>query len=160
MSGIVCLTPVIHVPCVRFNKRYYWMFSSSPCSQCLMTEYRTEQRVSSASFPRLFPCFLPRHGSRRTFHHPSPSWSPFLWVHQGIWRACRGDDIGARYYQFAVLARVYAQLSSPCEPPRHHGTKLEGRCFPVSGECPGPSQNQGIKYFPPLYIYIYIYIYI
>ncbi len=31
-SGIVCLTPVIHVPCVRFNKSDYRMFSSSPRS--------------------------------------------------------------------------------------------------------------------------------
>ncbi len=31
-SGIVCLTPVIYVPCVRFNKSDYWMFSSSPRS--------------------------------------------------------------------------------------------------------------------------------
>ncbi len=83
---------------------------------------------------RRFFCFP--FSSRCTFRRPSPSQSPIL----RILRARRSDSIGGRHHQFAVLAR--AQLSSPLGPPRHHGNKLEGRCFPLSGECPGWSQDQ------------------
>ncbi len=37
---------------------------------------------------------------------------------------------GRRHHQHSVLAR--GQLPSPCGPPRHHRTKLEGRGLPVS----------------------------
>ncbi len=51
-----------------------------------------------------------------------------------------GDGAGRHGRQSSVLAR--GQLLSPRGPPRHHRTELERRDLPVSGKCPGPSQNQ------------------
>ncbi len=56
--------------------------------------------------------------------------------------ACTSLDV-----QHSVLAR--GQLPSPSGPPRHHQTKLERRCLPVSGECPG--QNQPAVSVSPAY---------
>ncbi len=119
-------------------------------SSLSVTEYRNQTRSERRPFSPCF-CFilkkflfslffLPRHGSRRTIRCPSPSRSPLLRVCRGILRARCDDGIGGRHHQHSVLAR--GQPPSPRGPPRHHRTKLEGRNLLVSGECPGPSQNQ------------------
>ncbi len=108
-----------------------------------MTEYRNPTKSERHLFPVFcfpflnvfcFPCFFLRHGNRRTIRRPSPSRAPLLRVRRGILRARRGDGIGGRYHQSAVLAR--GQLQSP-----------RGCPWGVSGPEPEPARHQSCLQF-------------
>ncbi len=134
------------------NKYCYLKSSLPPCfpgSPRVWQKTRPNKRKRHPTFPfcfclRVFCCswvfFLPRHGRRLPFRHPSPSGAPLLWLCRGVLQARHGDGMGWCHPQSSVLAR--GQFPSPRGPPRHHWTKLERRDLPVSGKCPGSSQNQ------------------
>ncbi len=138
-----CFTPMLHV-CTP------WIMSLNKfeCSLCLLAACSPADRdripdpnktVSGDSFPRLFfPCFVfliffppPWYRNRCTVRCLSPPGSSVLWVCWGVLQAC--------HPQPSVLA--WGKLPSPCGPPRHNWTELVGGSLPVSGQCPGQSQN-------------------
>ncbi len=169
MSGIVCLTPVIHVPCVRFNKRYYWMFSSSPCSQCLMTEYRTEQRVTPLS-PVYFSCFW------KVFYFPvfshgmeaATRFTTLAHLDLPFFEYTRefGGLAVAMTLEHATINSLFWLVSTlnyhrPVDLPDTTGLSWREGVFRCLGSVRVRVRTRGSNIFPHcMYIYIYIYIYI
>ncbi len=125
----------------------------APSFQCAR-EITWQNSGPTKSKQRLFPPFIFKffeqffvfpfsshgYGDRCSYPRPIPQRSPLLRVRQGILWARRRDGAGRHGRQSSVLAR--GELPSPRGPPRHHRTELERRDLPVSGKCPGPSQNQ------------------